>query len=196
MSYRRDPPQRRGRGCLVTLVVLVWLVVLAGLAYRYWLAPQISALVGQQLGGQIGAPALPLDQQIERQAQDTLPTVVAALPAGELRISEAEANAYLQANRDSLKPLESVSVRFVPGEVQADLGALGTTSTASLGLAAQDGQIVATNPRISGLIGQALSAQDLARSLERQINQQLAGQGRRVSEVRIEQGVLILRVEE
>lgn len=195
MSYRRDRPQRRGRGCLVTLVVLVWLVVLAGLAYRYWLGPQISAMVGEQIGRQVGAPPAPLGQQLEQQAQDALPTVVAALPAGELRISEAQANAYLQANRASLKPLDSVTVRFVPGEIQADLGALGTTSTASLGLAAQDGQIVVTNPRISGLVGQAISAQDLARSLERQINQQLAGQGRRVSDVRIEQGVLVIRVD-
>ncbi|HEU4323379.1 MAG TPA: hypothetical protein VFS21_09550 [Roseiflexaceae bacterium] len=194
MSYRSGQRQgeRSGRGCLVTLVVLVWLVVLGGLAYRFLIQPQLSQLIGDQIGSQIAAP--PLGEQIEGQAGQVLPTVVAALPSGELRISEADANSYLEANRDSLQPLESVWVRFSPGQVQADLGAMGLTSTARMGLAAQDGRVVVRDASIDGLLGQVISAQDLAASLERQINAQLAAQGRSVTDVRVEQGVIVVTI--
>ncbi len=194
MSYRsgRRQGERSGRGCLVTLVVLVWLVVLGGLAYRFLIQPQLSQLIGDQIGSQIAAP--PLGEQIEGQAGEVLPTVVAALPSGELRISEADANSYLEANRDSLQPLESVRVRFTPGQVQADLGAMGLTSTARMGLAAQDGRVIVRDASIDGLLGQVISAQDLAASLERQINAQLAAQGRTITDVRVEQGVIVVVV--
>ncbi|GAB4206336.1 MAG: hypothetical protein OHK0022_33310 [Roseiflexaceae bacterium] len=195
MSYRsrQRPRERSGRGCLVTLVVLVWLVVLGGLAYRFLIQPQISQLIGDQIGSQIAAP--PVGEQIERGASQALPTVVAALPSGELRISEADANSYLEANRDSFQPLESVRVRFVPGQVQADLSAMGLTSTASMGLTAQDGRIAVRDASINGLLGQVISAQDLAASLERQLNTQLSAQGRTVTEVRIGQGEIVVVID-
>ncbi len=105
---RRQPePRNRRRGCLIWLVVLVWVVLLGLLAYRTWIRPQVSQYIGsqigeqlrEQIGGQVG-------EQIQEGAQGTLPTIVAALPSGELRISEAEANQYFASQGEQLRPIE------------------------------------------------------------------------------------------
>jgi hypothetical protein len=200
MSYRyerRSPERRRSRvGCLAWLVALVWIVLLGLLAYRYWVRPQISSYIGSQIAEQLGGQDGAVERQVQEGAQQALPTVVAALPSGELRISEAEANAYFAAHTDAFRPVESVTVRFVPDEVQADLRALGSTSTARLGLVAQNGRIVARNPRIDGPLDQVVSLADLTAVLERQFNDQLATQGRRATNVQIEQGALVITIEE
>ena len=193
---RRQPERRRSRvGCLAWLVALVWIVLLGLLAYRYWVRPQVSSYIGSQIAEQLGGQGGPVDRQIQDGAQQALPTVVAALPSGELRISEAEANAYFAAHTEALRPVESVTVRFVPDEVQADIRALGSVSTARLGLVAQNGRIVAQNPRIDGPRDPVVSLADLTAVLERQFNDQLASQGRHATSVRVAQGELIITIE-
>lgn len=197
MSYRYE--RRRSRvGCLAWLVAIVWLLLLALLAYRFLFRQQVSQYIGSQIGEQLRGErqtGQPLGSQIQQGAEAVLPTVIAALPSGELRVSEAQANAYLAARADAFRPIQSATIHFVPGEVQADIRAAGTTSTARMGLAVQDGRIIAINPRIDGVLGEIISAADLTRSLERQINDQLAAQGRRATGVRIEQGTLIVTIE-
>ena len=72
MSYRQEPyyrRRRRGNGCLIWLVALIWIVLLAVLAYRFWLRPQVSQYVGQQIGSQLLEPAGgQANQQIEQGA--------------------------------------------------------------------------------------------------------------------------------
>jgi hypothetical protein len=192
MSYRNERyygRRRRNRnGCLLALVIVVWVALIAVLAYRFWLRPQVSQYVGGQIGGQ-------LNQPVEQGAASSLPTAIAALPTGELRITEAQANDYLASRASSLKPLDSVTVRFVPDEVQANLKALGTTSTATLGLAVQNNRIIAVNPQLEGPLGQFIALPELTRSLEKQLNDQLALQGRKITAVRVEQGAIVINVE-
>jgi len=200
MSYRYErsrPERRRSRvGCLAWLVALIWIVLLGVLAYRFLVRPQVSRYVGNQIGEQLRSNiGGQVGRQIEQGAQNALPTAVAALPSGELHISEADANQYLAAHADALKPIESVKVRFVPGEIQADIRAMNTTSTAHMGLAVQNGRIIGLNPRIDGPLDQVVSLTDLTQALEQQFNDQLAAQGRRATDVRIEQGELIVTIE-
>lgn len=199
MSYRQERYQMRRRrrgGCLVWLVVLVWVVLIAVLAYRFWLRPQVSQYIGGQIGEQLRDNAgNQLNSQVEQGAAAALPTAIAALPSGELKITEAQANDYLAARRDSLKPLESVTVHFVPDEVQADLKALGTTSTARMGLAVQNNRIIGVDPRLDGPLGQFIALPELTKSLEKQLNDQLALQGRKITAVRVEQGAIVITVE-
>ena len=205
MSYRnerrREPRRRSRNGCLALLVALVWIILLAVIGYRYWLRPQISQYVGRQIAEQVGA-AGPIQasndtpqQQIEQGAAQALPTAVAALPSGELRVTDAQANAYLAERADSLRPIESATVRFVPDEVQVDLQAAGFSSTARMGVAIQNGRIIAVDPQLDGPLGQVIALTDLTRALEQQLNDQLAAQGRRVTAARIEQGVLVVTIE-
>jgi hypothetical protein len=200
MSYRderqREPRRRSRNGCLALLVALVWIVLLVVIGYRYWLRPQISQYVGRQIAEQVGqaGDATP-QQQIEQGAAQVLPTAVAALPSGELRVTDEQANAYLAERADSLKPIDSATVRFVPDEVQVDLRAAGFSSTASMGLAVQNGRIIALEPQLDGPLGQFITLPDLTRALEQQLNDQLAAQGRRVTAARVEQGALVVTIE-
>ena len=201
MSYRyerRYERRRSRRGCLAWLVAIVWIVLLGTLAYRFLFRQQVSQYIGNQIGGRLRGQdqaGQAIGDQIQQGAGALLPTAIAQLPSGELQITEAQANDYLAARASSLKPIQSATVRFVPGEVQADIQALGTTSTARMGLAVQDGRIIAVEPQIDGVLGQFISAADLTRSLERQLNDQLAAQGRRATDVRVEQGRLVVTIE-
>ncbi len=195
MSYRtsRRPERRRSNGCLLTLVALVWAVLIAVLLYRFLLRPQVSQYLGDQIGGQLRSDAgSPPGQPAEPGANASLPTAIAALPTGEFRVSEAQANEFLSSRAESLKPLDGVSVRFVPGQVQADLLAFGTTSTATFGLAVDKNRIIAVDPRLDGPLGQVVTLPSLTASLEQQLNDQLAIQGRTITTVRIEQGAIVI----
>lgn len=193
MTNRPQPaPARSGRSCGCMLVALL-VVALAGVyLYIGWLRPLLSDAVAGQLEGQTpGGPQQQLEEQLGQQG----PTIVAALPSGELTITDQEVNDYLQANPDALRPLDSVSVAFTPDLVTAELQALGSRSTASTGLSVADGRLVAVNPQISGALGALVKADVIANALTQQLNNQLAAEGRRASAVRVEQGQLVITIE-
>ncbi len=260
----RTKLHRTINGCLIRLVVLLSIVLVGVLAYRFWLRPQVSQYVGRQIAAQIvansGGPAaatqivpssIPSSGQAgavqggqgdvanseptaapqaapvtaQSSATDTgqaggiapsptitptprptitptpqnivvaLPTTVAALPSGELRITEERANAYLTRHAAPIKAIESTTMHFVPNEVQIDIRAMGFTSTARMGLAVQDGRLVTVNPQLDGLLGQVIALPDLTRAMEQQLNDQLELQGRRVTDVRVEQGAIVVTIE-
>lgn len=209
MSYRHErlqPRRRRRLGCLSCLVAIVWIVLLGGLAYNFLLRRQVSEYIGQLMGQQLRssiaeqadappAQQSPEQQQLQQGAQEILPTAVAALPSGELRLTEAEANNYLLTYADRLKPIDAATIRFVPGEIQISLQALRTTSTARMSLAAQNGRLIAVDPQIDGILGRLIALDDLVQPLVRQFNDQMALQNRRVTDVRIEQGELIVTIQ-
>lgn len=197
MSYRtsrRPERRRRGNGCLAGLVALVWGLLIIGVVYYFFVRPQVSRYLGDQIGSQMRGTGQ-AEQQLENGAAAGLPTAIAALPSGEVRITESQANDFLASRADALKPIDSMTVHFVPGQVQADLRALGTTSTAKLGLAVANGRIVAVDPQLDGPLGRVVSLPSLSSALEQQLNDQLAIQGRTITAVRIEQGAIVITSE-
>lgn len=193
MSYRsssryRRPPPRRGMGCLAWMAVLIWIAVALVAGYLYWVRPQISRMVGEQVARQAAGDTA-------AEGAGVLPTTIAALPSGELRISEQEVNAYLAANTEAMAPVEQAQVRFTTGGVEADLRALGLAGQVSMDLAVRNGRIIAVNPRLDGPLGQVVSFDDLLQPIEQQFNDQLAAQGRRIVDLRLEPGQLIVTVE-
>lgn len=194
-AYRRPPPpprRRGGLGCLGGLVVLVWILVALVVGYNFFLRPQISQYIGDRIAEQTNPPGATTDE-ITSQTDSAMPTVVAALPSGQLRLSEQQANEFL-ASRD-LAPLDSASVRFTGGQVEVTLGAFGLTSTARSGLAVQDGRVITVNPQLDGPLGQLISLDDLTAALETQLNSQLASQGRTIQSVTIGEGELVVNVQ-
>src|SRR5579859_5943508 len=193
MTYRREPRRRSRMGCLAWLVALIWIILLLILAYRLLVRDQLSQIVGGQIGARFGAPTATLAASAASPVGGAaLPTLVASLPNGDIHISESQANAYLAANAARIRPIDAATVHFVPGQIQATIQAAGTTSTATMGLAVQNGQIIVVNPQIDGLLGQVVSADQLASSLQNQLNAQLQAQGRRITDVHIAQGELII----
>jgi hypothetical protein len=167
------------------------------LFYAWWLRPQLSGYLGHQVSVNLAQPsALPGEvQQGIDQARQNLPAVIAALPEGEIRINEQQANAFLQSNQSALDPVEPLAVQFVPGQVQADFALYGTQGRLSAGVAVQDGRVVVQNPRLDGPLGHLLAIEDVVRPIEAELNQQLRAQNQQVRAARIEQGQVIIVVE-
>lgn len=123
-----------------------------------------------------------------------LPTMVAALPSGEMRISEQEINAYLLAHADVLAPIEQATVRLVSGGLEVDIRAFGLDGTARMGVALQNGRVIALDPRLDGPLGRLVSLGEVLAPIEQRLNELLEAQGRRVSDLRIEPGEVIVTV--
>jgi hypothetical protein len=165
--------------------VLAWAAIILVALFYFVARPLIGGYVARQVGGDAQG-------QLAGTAQGAIPSIVAALPPGEIVVTEQQANEFFAARGDQLGPIESVSVRLLPGQVQADLVAAGTVSQASLGLTAYNGQVVALNPQLSGPLGLAISADTLASTITERLNQQLAAQGKQAQEVRVEQGRVVI----
>ncbi len=191
-SRRRS---RRDGCCLGRLLSLTAFVVILVALYVGLMRPQIGDFLGAQIGQQLVGGPDGVQTQVEQQIAQGVPGIIAALPPGELPVSEQDANAYIAANLQALEPLESATVQFTPGQVSANIQAFGTLSRASAQMSAQDGQIVLANPQIDGPLNAVISASSLADTLEDQINAELAVQGRAVHDVRIEQGQVVLQIE-
>lgn len=175
--------RRRGCGCTTIAATLIVLLLVGAYAYTQLpslLAPPAPAGLPPVLGEQGGQQAA---------------TAIAGLPSGSLTITDAEVNGYIAANPDALKPLDSAQISFTPGRVTAELRAIGTTSSASTGLAVADGRIVAVEPTISGPLRALVNANQIADALTAQINDQLVQQGRIAREVRVEQGQITISIE-
>ena len=202
-TYRQERyqrPRRRGLGCLTWLVTLVWIVLLAVLGYRFFLRPQVSAYIGDRIASEVNPPARGptaaaggVTSEINQQASQALPTVVAALPSGQIRVTEQQANEFLAARLPA--QLDSAHVRFVPGSVQVEVKAFGLTSTAHAGVAVQNGRVITLNPQIDGPLGQLISLSDLSSSIEQQLNDQLASQGRRIRDLQVNEGEIVADIE-
>ncbi|MCU0492998.1 MAG: hypothetical protein MUD01_15525 [Chloroflexaceae bacterium] len=223
MSYRqrvREP--RKQPSCLSMLLRVGIVLALLVLLYVTLIRPQISAVVGQLVGRELAPPGgastpnqpttstpLPFPTLAPTAAGDAisrlptvigtqtarLPTVVAALPRGEVAVTDKQINDYIAANPQALEPLEGAVVRFVPGEIQADLMIVGITSTARSGLAVKDGRIVLVNPQLDGALGLVVSAEEVSQALEEQVNALLVQGGQTVRDVRIEQGKIVATIE-
>ncbi len=198
----RERRQRRGRGgCLNAFLALVFVGCLMVLVYTVALRPMLTRAVAEQItggplptlmpqsapGGQGDAGAAVLEQ-----AGAVLPDAVAALPAGELVVSEADVNGFLAANPDAIAPLDSATVSFTGGRAVAQIRAFGMRSSASVALAAQDGRLVVTEVRVQPPLSLVVSGPELASALADGLNAELATQGRRIEDVRIEEGQLVL----
>lgn len=189
----QQPPRRRGWlfGCLVVLTVLVFLVLALVLGALFYLKPRLSQQAGDLLASQ-------LDQQIDRKVQEQFGGASSQIPgdfSGQIVIPEAEVNEYIRTHPQEIAPLDSATVRFIPGEMQASVSAYGLDGTAAAGVAiAADGRVVVVNPRIDGALSFILDPAQLAQSLESQLNSQLATNGQRLTAIEIQPGQIAAEV--
>lgn len=204
-AYRQPPRRpRQGNGCLPVLLAALVIGGLLALIYAVALRPLFSQAVADTIAGPAapvptlmaaGAPqpqAQPPGQAVVEQAGSVMPDAVAALPPGQLVISDSDVNDLIAARPEAIAPLDGASVSFTPGAARAQISAYGVSSTATIGLAAQDGRVIVTSAQLDAPLSYLISGPDIAAALADRLNAELAAQGRRVEELRIEEGQLIL----
>ncbi len=202
MSYRYERYERynerprSGRTCLVSLVVVVWLILLGGLAIRYIAVPAVANSIRERFASS--------ERVRTPQAQGDAPTPVAPdgvgvlpenVPPGTFAIGEGDANAWIQANKGELRGIDDVRLRFVPGEVRADVTVAGLTSTARAGAQVVDGKIMVTNARLDPPLSYIVDVTPFAQLIEDRLNRDLATTGRTVTGVNIGQEWVTISVE-
>jgi hypothetical protein len=194
--YGEEQPPGGRRRWLIALTVVIWLLVIGCLVIRFVVQPALTDFVNRRIARTIN-PQLPSNIDPIGGLRDSLSRIpFGTIPPGRYEVPEAQANAYLAAFRSQLGGFEESRVRFVPGQVQADLTLRGLTSTARTEVTTTpDGRIQAVNPRLDPPLGVVLSIESLVRVLEDRINNELSAQGRRVTSVEIQQGVAVVTIE-
>ena len=198
MSYRyeryRERP-RQQRGCLVTAVILVWVILGALLLYNFVGRRAVTNFLQERIASRLAIPR-PADPSTDPPSGEE---GVAVLPEsaqpGSFSISNDQANQWLEDHRAELRGIDDVRMRFTPGEVQADVTVGGVTSTARAGAQVQDGMIVVTNARLDPPLGYVVDIQPFADLIQQRLNNDLATTGRTVTGVTIEQGQMTITLE-
>ena len=142
------------------------------------------------LGGQ-------LDQMISQRLEQEIDAATGQLPpgyAGTIVIPEGDINAYIAANPQEIAPLDSATVRFVPGEMVADISAYGVSGTARAGLAVVDGRLAVVNTSADGVLGLMIDIEALAGTIEDTLNARLDEAGVRIDGATVEQGQIVLSI--
>jgi hypothetical protein len=193
----KKSPACRGKLMFFTVVLVLHLVGAYVVVGRSFIGDYVGQRVGEQMGvGGLarGDQAISQDE-LEAQMEQTLPTAIAELPRGKLTVSEKRINSYIAANPEALKPLDTVTVSFVPDEVQADIGAFGTSNHATFGLEVASGKVAVVDAHLDGPLGWFISFEDLVQTLEQQINAQFDTQGRAITSIQVQQGAIVAQVE-
>ena len=202
----QSPARRQRRGCLGGLFALLVIIGLLALGYIFVLKPMLSSAIADQLVGPAkpSVSALASSSQAPPgaigsaqnaaldQAAALLPSAIAALPTGEVVVKADQLNAMIAAHPTAIAPLEQATLHFTKGSVVATVAAFGLTGTATIGLAAQDGRLVVTSAKIDDLLAPFVHADTLTKTLTDRFNAELAAQGRRIDDLRIEEGQLVL----
>jgi hypothetical protein len=199
-SYReyQERPRNRLRSTLIFVTALVWVLVLACLALRFFVRPNVTDYVNRQVAVTID-PQIPPSLDPNAALRESLSQIPlgGAIPPGRFEVTEEMANDYLYAYRQNLGEIDAVQVNFVPGEIEANISLrrFPLSGTATTTPAVQDGRLIATNTRLNQPLDSVLSIDPLMNALLSRINEEVAAQGRRITAVEITDGLAIVSVE-
>lgn len=160
-------------------------------------APGLAAPTAAAGGAGAAAPA-PLPTAVVAtpiaapQSERSVQEIVETLPPGEITVTEEKLNAKIAPRVARMAPIEGIQVRFVPGLVQVTLTVFGNQNLATAGLGISGNRVVVRDPQLDGPLGVLVSAADLVKPIEEELNDTLALAERQVRAVRIEQGQIVV----
>lgn len=107
-------------------------------------------------------------------------------------IDDVTMNEYLDASESWFDPISDITIDLTDNEAEASFTLYGLSGTFSAGLTVQDGLIRLVNPEVGGAGGRLIDATEIAQAIETELRIFLQNQGRPVTNVAIDDGVLTL----
>ncbi len=175
---RLSASRKRRRWPLYLLLFLVIFGLVVCGSWVFLLRPAIH----QSVDGQI--------RQGLQQAVDQIPGLPPGVPSGRSFpvATEGQIDDYLAQNINQLAPITNMQVSLQPDVMVATFQAYGFGSTVSLGLAVQNGTLVAQNVHVSGLLSWVESSDDLTARFDEALSQVPGKLGRHLAAVSIQEG--------
>jgi hypothetical protein len=107
-------------------------------------------------------------------------------------LDDTTLNEYLDAGNAWFDPLDDLHLAITDNEARASFKLYGLSGKFTAGLTVQDGSIRLVNPEASGAGGRLIDANDIARAIEDELNTFVQNEGRPISNVTLNDGVLTI----
>jgi hypothetical protein len=107
-------------------------------------------------------------------------------------VDEVTINEYLDASESWFDPVSDLSVDLTDNQAEVSFSLYGLSGTFSAGLTVQDGLIRLVSPEAGGAGGRLIDTAEMAQAIETELRIFLQNQGRPVTNVAIDDGVLTL----
>ena len=141
-SFGETKPRRRGRGCLVGLLItLVVLLVLIGGGWFLALRPYLNNMATNKL------------DSVLTDAVNKIPSQVSLAPAGPVTISENVLNNLLTLTSSPDDVVKNTQIHITPGAMSLQFQVFGFACTVTGVPKVVQGQLVATNVTVDGIAG-------------------------------------------
>jgi hypothetical protein len=105
-------------------------------------------------------------------------------------VDEVTMNEYLAASESWFDPVSDISIDLTDNQAEASFSLYGLSGTFSAGLTVQDGLIRLVNPETGGAGGRLVDGDEMARAIETELRIFLQNEGRPVTNVTIDDGVM------
>jgi hypothetical protein len=105
-------------------------------------------------------------------------------------IDEVTMNEYLTASESWFDPVTNISIDLTDNQAEASFSLYGLSGSFSAGLTVQDGLIRLVNPETGGAGGRLINGDEMARAIETELRIFLQNEGRPVTNVTIDDGVM------
>lgn len=150
-----QPKRRRGRGCLISSLVAIVLVVALLVAGRLIVNNLVISQMNQTISDAI----------------NNIPAAVSVLPGGTSQtITETQVNNLITNHASASDPVQNVTVHLTSNNMQINFNVYGFSSTITTVPQIQNGKLVATNTTVQGLASLILSSDDISNLINTQIN--------------------------
>jgi hypothetical protein len=164
-------------GMLAALIVGVWALVIRPVAHA-----QADGAIAGMLDVAVGS--LP-----------PIPEEALALAGPEVTVTDVEINNLVLQHLPTNSNVDSLAIAFRPGMIVANYSAFGQSGTIETRLQARNGELVATDTRVTGILGWVESGDELQATLNQELAKLRSKTPHGVQSVRITNGriTIVLR---
>ena len=179
-----------GRAVVAWLAVLFLAAVAVLALITVFSSNVVKPFVGRQIEQNLAQSTTP----VATAAQAPAPAATAKPGAGssQVVVTEGQLNDQIAQHQSEISPLDSVTVKIVPTELQVTMKSHGVSGTYHGNVVVQNGKPVVTGGHVDGLLGHVIPTAQLEDVLNQQIDAAVMKSGVTVQSVTLQQGQMVV----